>query len=641
MKKTLLFLSALAVAASAFALPYDRNLFVPSDHKPSKEDMAKEPAKAAGDEDLFMPFGYAEDIVNAYSLKGVGSKDFIVFAMQIPASEAAKFAGAKITSVTITSGSSSSSVNKVRDVQVFVTDNISNGLSNLQSARLGFREFRENEVTLDTPFEVSGSQAIYVGYVFAYPGSGVYYLPVDEVVTNQQSCLVSIQSDASAKPSFQNYATQVGSLGIKCRIEGDNLPVNLGSVRGISVPSYVTPDGGKFNYSLNVKNNGANQIKSVTVATAISNGSSSETTVELASPIIQGTTGTVDLTDVVNNAQGVYEINSTLMKVNGEALADPTSASTTIASYAEGYTRNNVIEEVTGTGCGYCPGGIVTMECIGENYPDWIRIAIHCNWFGADPMTISAYNSMISQYFSANPQAVNNRMVEVPIYGNYPSEYRPIYDMFKAYPAYGDIDLFDSTVDDNGRLVVKSKTTFSTPSDVQHYLSYVVTEDGVGPYNQHNYFAGGGLGAMDGWESKDEYASTIYNEVARAYERYPGISGSLPETIEAGKEYEHSATISLSKVSGNDFHLIGLITNSVTGEIINAKQISMSKSGVKNVADDSANVSVSVKGDEIIVSGAQNVAVYTLDGCAVGTTGLEKGIYIVKADNTTRKVFVK
>ena len=65
-------------------------------------------------------------------------------------------------------------------------------------------------------------------------------------------------------------------------------------------------------------------------------------------------------------------------------------------------------------------------------------------------------------------------------------------------------------------------------------------------------------------------------------------------------------------------------------------------SGVDNV--DVAGVKISANAGEIVVEGAQKVAVYTVGGALVSTdarTKVARGLYIVRADNQVKKVIVK
>lgn len=84
-----------------------------------------------------------------------------------------------------------------------------------------------------------------------------------------------------------------------------------------------------------------------------------------------------------------------------------------------------------------------------------------------------------------------------------------------------------------------------------------------------------------------------------------------------------------------------MIVNSLTGEIVNAREVNVDVSGVNEVADDAQAIDIRVVNGDIVVNGANNVAVYTLDGRRVATTGLSTGVYIVNADGVSSKVLVK
>lgn len=69
---------------------------------------------------------------------------------------------------------------------------------------------------------------------------------------------------------------------------------------------------------------------------------------------------------------------------------------------------------------------------------------------------------------------------------------------------------------------------------------------------------------------------------------------------------------------------------------------SYSTSGVNAV--NASDVKISANGGEIVVEGAQKVAVYTVGGALLSTdarTKVAKGLYIVRADNQVKKVIVK
>ena len=100
---------------------------------------------------------------------------------------------------------------------------------------------------------------------------------------------------------------------------------------------------------------------------------------------------------------------------------------------------------------------------------------------------------------------------------------------------------------------------------------------------------------------------------------------------------------------GNDLTLIAegdvasvILTVAKDGDNWTVKAVTGKTSSVAGV--DAAGVVIAVANGEIVVDGAQSVAVYTAAGALVGTdarTRVAAGLYIVRADNVVKKVIVK
>ena len=100
---------------------------------------------------------------------------------------------------------------------------------------------------------------------------------------------------------------------------------------------------------------------------------------------------------------------------------------------------------------------------------------------------------------------------------------------------------------------------------------------------------------------------------------------------------------------GNDLTLIAegdvasvILTVAKDGDNWTVKAATGKTSSVAGV--DAAGVVIAAANGEIVVEGAQNVAVYTAAGALVSTdarTRVAAGLYIVRADNVVKKVIVK
>ncbi len=609
------------------------------------DDEGTQPAKVrqnAG-EDLSITFGYAGKAQDAVKFSNVPGGWYIYYAFEIPASDAAMFAGAKITGINITSGTNQSQRNPVNNVEVFVTEDISSLPANMQAATISSLGLRSKLVNLETPFEIKGDKSVYVGYRLRLPTSETvledfYYLPTDYIATSGNTYMVAAQESGTDTPEFSNYSDQIGSIPMS--VEITNLNENKGVATDINLDRYFK-FGKTISYELSVRNLGKNKITSIDAKTTINNGTVFEKTVNLTSPILVGETGVVTVTEVPNSKEGIFVISSQVSKINGEDVSSSAEMSAPFYTYSDGFTRIPVIEEGTGTWCGWCPRGIVMMEYLKENYPDWIRIAVHVSNGGSkDPMELKDYLQYVYDYISGFPGAVTNRYYWTNPAGADDRYYKPVDDYFKSFPAYCNISLTATPNENSTEVNVSSTSEFSIDTDVEHLLSFVVVEDGVGPYRQTNYYAGESS-SMGGWESKPSSVSTKFDDVPRAIKSYPGIEGSLPAPIEKNSKYEYKTTLPLNLVKSDKYRVVGMITNGLTGEIVNACEVTVDESAINSIANDNESIDIRVVDGDIIVAGASEVAVYTLDGRKVGTHDLSNGVYIVIADGISKKVIVK
>lgn len=636
MKKTLLFLSALTTAASFAAVP--QKSFADSKFEAMPDEYkvtvpSKAPARAEG-EAMTMDFGYSEDYYSTYRMGTEERGNYIYMAFQIPEVDQQTFIGAKIKSLNFITGvDAGGTKNCVATANAFVTETLNEIPTKYTSAKVGtVNPNTWTTIDFEEPYVVTGDKPLYVGYFFKYSKEG-YYMPVDGIPTYDDTCLVAVAPDAETAPEYGSYAYEIGSLCMSITLEGDNLPTNQAVITDILVNKYYSP-ASKISYQVQLKNMGANDISSVKVHTDIENGTSVDKTVKISSPIKSGKKAYVTVTAVPNKEEGVYMLTSSVVAVNGVDVENPSSAGGIYASYAAGFDRRIVLEEGTGTWCGFCPRGLVMMEYLKENYPDWILIGAH---YG-DEMESSTYMNFIRTYISGYPQAVVNRAMDQTVAGDVDSYYASTDTYYKSYPAYAQINLAADCPSSN-KVDVTASVEFSLNANKYHQLAFALVEDNVGPYTQNNYFSGGTYGPCGGWEDLgSSVEGVIFDDVARYLDGFPGIEGSLPDEIEAHKEYSYTRSIPLKTLSGTNFRVVGMVINTLTGEILNANQIEVERpSGVDGVKNDSFNLLVQ---NGSIVSESP-VKVYTLDGRQVSSSNLAKGVYIVTADGKSKKIFVK
>lgn len=271
--------------------------------------------------------------------------------------------------------------------------------------------------------------------------------------------------------------------------------------------------------------------------------------------------------------------------------------------------------------------GIVAMEYLREHNENYsiIPVAVHYE----DALSAASYAKVINDYCDGSvPSAVLNRWMD-----SYPETESLLEDIdeVSAIPAIASVT-GSAKIDAAAKTItVDTKTMFSfdyTDGDENFILSYGITEDKVGPYEQHNYFSGSG--ELPGWDDKDEYVTTTYNDVARQLDRYSGIAGSVPAAIKAGEEYSFSHTIKASSTIGdlNNCNVIVYLTNVKTGVIENACWLTEANGygGVSDICVDNADTDAPVE-------------YYNLQGIRVAEPS--NGLFIRRQGNTATKVLVK
>ncbi len=309
--------------------------------------------------------------------------------------------------------------------------------------------------------------------------------------------------------------------------------------------------------------------------------------------------------------------------------------STGVSGRVSAYPWKIVAEEITGTWCGWCVRGIVSMEKMNTNYPgSFIGIAVHGDSY--DPMRIGVedYLSGLMDNFGMGgfPNCVVNRNVlTAGDPANIEMYYTRIREAEKNNNGVMVTAEYDAATDE---INVHTDMYFSEKVENADYrLAYVlieddvhvssddpgISEDQIVAYSQVNYYAGGGNGEMGGFEDKPSVIPADqmwYNDVARGiYPDLKGEGGILPETVEEGELYTHNTVLSFPE-------------NVVRRENVSVAVLLLDKNGLVANADKTEIKGVTSGID--IVDGAVETstddAFYTLGGVRVSNPA--KGVYI-------------
>jgi thiol-disulfide isomerase/thioredoxin len=267
-------------------------------------------------------------------------------------------------------------------------------------------EFTPNTMfTVDCDYVIEGT-SLYLGYTATgdFTSGSIFY-------TENSSSLSLIVADAN--DNWMDYSSN-GTAFFVCETEGDaGLVQNDLAITNISISDRAMA-GEAFNIVGQLTNFGAYPVTSFKTK-AIVNGQEIVNEHEVDTVLHKGTIDFAIPTTAPAHA-GCYYNDIQVIEVNGATDGYPAdnAITTQLLALAESYPRKVVMEEFTGTWCGWCPRGMAGIECLQRDYPDdFIAIAVH----GGDTFEPETYTPILNSA-SGFPSALINRVVEAdPYYG--------------------------------------------------------------------------------------------------------------------------------------------------------------------------------------------------------------------------------
>lgn len=335
--------------------------------------------------------------------------------------------------------------------------------------------------------------------------------------------------------------------------------------------------------------------------------------------------------------------------------------------------RKMLIEDSTGTWCGYCPSAAYNIECMQEDeeMKEYVvAVSVHASGSPNDQMVVDYYHSALG--CTTQPTLVLNRKDAFSM-GTADLNFDKTNPASVAYriaekqkePTLLDVDLTgdwviegNDTTAINCRAVVK--TAFPT-SESRYRLAFILTENNVylpnnGNWKQSNYYSGAAAeigSTLGGWTELPEYVINVrYQDVARGIWDFNGIEGSLPEALALDTEYNYDYQIVIpdtEKIStaGTKIRpaikrdyciIICAVIDTVTGEVVNVDSYPMSEVAenrftTQDLVDEIAGIG------SIEVDGNGEVVYYDMQGRRV--VNPENGIYIRHQGGKAAKVVIR
>lgn len=655
MNKTLLTLLAAAVSLGMSATPVRHansqvskisEAEIAADHNlvMADFDAASGPQKADA---TAISYSVCGDPASFFSIGVQGKGKQIAAAFEMTPEVSTKFAGNTVNSISFYSGMMtngySQSANKIFVGTAFICEgDMTNEplvtragtLNQLTAQGAGY-----NTITFPTPVTIEAGKRYFIGYYFTLanddPTYTDYPLVIDAIKypagKDQGGWVASRNSkdDPWSAWEWDNISTSYGNTYIVAIIKGENLPKNGAMVSGV-YPDMSACAGSPFEVEVDFTNTAVNSITNVEYTYQIGNDEA-----KTATAAVQSVNYGEDTYFIISDAKASTasatptEIKVTITKVNG---ADNIETEATglgvidILPAGKGYDRNVVIEEATSIGCGYCPYGAMALDYIGKTYTDgtYTPIAVHSK-FGttADPMETSTYAEFLNTYISGFPQAAINRFFVTGFGSGQDNAYMDAYyQAMRSYPAPVKVEAECEWTEDKNAIIFNTTTScvWDYAGNNPYRLSYVFTEDNVGPYDQLSYLSGG-----------QTTSKIMFEHVARKLDTFAGIDGSIPADIEADKAYSYNRTVTLPAKYGKkeNINAIVMVVNTTNGVIENVAYIPAAdiKGGESSICD------VEVEAD-------QNAPAeyFNLQGVRVENPG--QGLYIKRQGNKVSKVIL-
>lgn len=513
-------------------------------------------------------------------------------------------------------------------------------------------EFTPNTMfTVDCDYVIEGT-SLYLGYTATgdFTSGSIFY-------TENSSSLSLIVADAN--DNWMDYSSN-GTAFFVCETEGDaGLVQNDLAITNISISDRAMA-GEAFNIVGQLTNFGAYPVTSFKTK-AIVNGQEIVNEHEVDTVLHKGTIDFAIPTTAPAHA-GCYYNDIQVIEVNGATDGYPAdnAITTQLLALAESYPRKVVMEEFTGTWCGWCPRGMAGIECLQRDYPnDFIAIAVH----GGDTYEAQTYAPILNSV-SGFPSALINRAVEAdPYYGLTDDNYgiKDLVEQVKALPTEAQIGLSSKLSADKKEIEITSYSRFNIaiPNASAYVVAYALLEDKLTGV-QTNYYAKSmsnqtGITEADlseellAYYNKSDRFLATYNDVARGIYDAWGIEGSMSGAIEKWTAKQHTYTIPVpAEVKKTDnLSVVALLMDAYTGEVIAAEKAKLGEeklTAIGAVTKSEMNASISATEGAVIVSAVRATAkIYALDGKLLATQSVNgtatiptngwSGTIIVRVEN--------
>ncbi len=450
--------------------------------------------------------------------------------------------------------------------------------------------------TLDAPCPIP-PEGIYVGYSFDV-----------ETLTNETKWPLFVSKSSSeegfyfrSSRSYREWNNFSTEFGIATELEFDiDYDFKPDAVELVSVGTVRANYGEPFTVPAILETHGYQEVSSIDFEYSFGSvEGSTHYVLPTPVPAIYGRRLNVDLPFAECTERNNHELEVTITKVNDANNADGSPTAIGAVNIISHTARKRVVmEEYTGTWCGFCVKAAAAVEHMVSLYPDdFIPLVLHGG--SSDPMwALETFPNSVPGY----PHCWIDRAFDCDPYdGLHGEEFFGMEKTFleqKAIPAPADIDIH-ADIDENFNISVSTTVSFVEIPGSKYKLGYALLEDnmsGTGPrWSQSNYYSGSNsekyIPEMERFCNGNSYVvDMVFNEVVVMAPDIMGVDGSVefvntdipitheyifPEVVNATNVFNESIIQNTSNLS-----VVALLIDTSDGHIANANKVKIGQSSV-------------------------------------------------------------
>ena len=503
-----------------------------------------------------------------------------------------------------------------------------------------------NDVELTTPYIV-GSDGVYIGYALTITDAsdGTTKFPV-VTFDGQEANSLFVRTSTTTEKWSDLAEEGFGKLALKILIEGK---FSENSASPNTMQDLVLVKNGTGKSKLVLFNEGSAGINSIDYTITTDGVAGAEQHLDIDPPVkTMGAQCTINLPVAADAKIGVTEKTITITKVNGKANeAENKSATFKLTTVSKQVNRGVVVEENTGTGCGWCPRGWAGMKKMRDKFGEnFVGIAIH-QYNDTDPMYCQNYAKI---NFGGAPTCKIDRNETIdPFYG---SEEDICVDFKEALARIATVGVSVTGKLNPDNTAVTATATIEPLVSGTYEIAYALIGDGLtgtaSVWKQMNSYYQYVAANVDNdpylslFCKGGKYSSTkvtlVYDDVmlASSYNLENANEAKI-DPLQEGKVVTNTYTLTLStkpvlkeaieKAGYDKLAVIAMIIRK-DGKIENAAKfyLSTDPAGVEGISENKSEL--------------KEVARYTIDGRRISTP--QRGLNIVKmSDGSTVKILVK